>query len=122
MAIQLNNQMDIGKFFAFVRVASKATFELNPDLMKYLFEMARSFSETHNISIEFVSPSNERLVAFSSGGAAIGALTGYLLASLPGAAIGAVVGAAGGVALAHVKVSIEERQPGDMGPVILKII
>jgi hypothetical protein len=106
MSFQINTADEISKLLSFLRVRSTANYEIRPELVEACFKALREFAKENNIRISIVTPSDERVVLFSSGGMLAGAAIGYLLGAVPGAIVGAVSGGLAGFALAHVTICI----------------
>lgn len=122
MSVKITNENEIGKLLAFLRVVAKGKFEVDLALVQQIMEALKQFAKTNNFSVEIVTPSDERVAAFTGGGAVAGAALGFVLAEIPGAIVGAVVGGVLGFSLAHVKIRMALPPTGSAGPVILELV
>jgi hypothetical protein len=123
MSIQINAADEISKLLAFIRAQAKANFEVSPELIEACFEAMRRFAKDHGLTIDVVTPSDERVVAFGGGGMLVGAAAGYVLGAIPGAIVGAVAGGLAGFALAHVTICIRLPALGDgRSPAVLQLV
>jgi hypothetical protein len=122
MSVQISTSEAIQKLLAFVRVGSKADFEVHTDLIQHLFKALSEFAEETGMYIDVVTPDLERVVAFGSGGILVGAAAGYLLGAIPGALLGMVAGGLAGVALSRVTVCIRLPAAGSATPATLQLI
>lgn len=110
--ININSVKDFSKLKAFLNVKSKGDFEFPYELAEEIIKYLAQFAKDNNISLELVDPSDERIVAFTAGGAMAGAAIGALIAQFPGAIIGSVVGGVIGYHAAHYKIRIDLSKPG----------
>lgn len=122
MHIKINTQNEISKLMAYIRAVAKGKFEVDPALIRLIMEELRQFAKANNLSIEIVSPSDERVAVFTGSGVMAGAALGFVLAEIPGAVVGAVVGGVLGFSLAHVKIRMSLPPTGSAGPVVLELV
>ena len=112
--IKIKNEQDFTKVFAFIKAKVKEQFILDEELVKDFIEIAKSFCEENNISIEFINPDDERVIIFTATGALVGAATGFALAGVFGGVVGTGVGALGGYGLSHVKIVLNNSKDGSV--------
>lgn len=112
MSIKIQDDDDIRKLFAFVRVRAKGEFLIAVDVLEEVVCGLREFAKSNNINIEAYTPTNEKIFYFGAGGAITGAAAGYLIGSFPGMAIGFVAGGIVGCSIAHVKLVIHKPDDG----------
>ncbi len=105
--IQIHNERDLAKFFAFLAGKAQADFRVAIEVGSVLLERLRDFAEKNQINLEVVAPSGEVLLVFTAAGAAIGGVAGYLIAGLPGGVLGTLAGAAVGYSAAHLRLTWE---------------
>ena len=113
MTISINVVSDVSKVIAFIRAAAKGKFEVHPDLVKDVLSIVMRYAREHNVKVDIVSPSGERLATFMASGVIFGATAGYLAAQLPGAVIGAAVGGMAGYFAAHIRLQFDTAIDGE---------
>lgn len=122
MNFKITNENEIGKLLAYLRVVARGKFEVDPVLVQQVMEALKAFAKANNMSVEIVTPSDERVAVFTGSGVMAGAALGFVLAEIPGAILGAVVGGVMGFSLAHVKIRMALPPTGSAGPVVLDLI
>lgn len=113
-SIRISKVTDISKLFAFIKVNANGKFVVQKEVLEELFRQAEDFARNHNVSLELISPSGERVAVFTATGAVLGAGLGFYVAGIPGVLIGGAVGAIAGYACAHVTIVIEPSPDGDL--------
>jgi len=98
---------DVSKLLAFVRARSKGEFVFAEAMVATVLAELKRLAQEADITVEVVSPDEERLALFTAGGAIVGGVAGLAFAGPYGLLLGVVLGAAGGYAAAHVVVKIE---------------
>lgn len=107
MKIRITALSDVAKILAFVRANAKGEFVFAQVLLPHVLEELKRLARERRISIDVVTPNEERITAFTSGGLVLGALGGLAYGGAYGAVVGMLIGAAGGYAAAHVVVRID---------------
>jgi hypothetical protein len=119
MTININDLADLGKLLAFLRVGAKGKFAMPAVLSSELIQLVLAWAKKQDITVRFVSPTGQKIAAYSALGAAAGMAVGCIVPPV-GPVAGFIIGALGGFALAHV--TIELAPAGKDGSAVLTIL
>lgn len=105
---EIKDQNDLRKLEAYLRVKARGRFSFNPELLKDLMAQLKNHAERLNVDItlETFDGTARQALLFTSGGALIGGVVGFMLAYTPGALVGIIVGAAMGSLLGSITLSL----------------
>jgi hypothetical protein len=92
----------------------KELLPMEPEAIQTIVDHFAQWAKENDVqvSIELISPSEERIHAFMIAGGIAGGLGGLVVAGPAGAVVGVVVGAAAGYAVAQLNVRIEIPEEG----------
>jgi len=113
MRITIENIEDIGKLLGAVRLACKGEVRIAAKAFTDVWARFQVFLEQNDMSLQAISPSGNRLMICTAGGAIVGAAIGFFAGALPGALVGALSGGAAGYFTAHITIAIGEAGGGD---------
>jgi uncharacterized membrane protein len=107
----IKSSTDIKKLEAHLRVKARGRFTFDPDLLKEILVELKNHAEQFNveISLETVDETTQEVLLFTSGGALIGGVVGFMLAHIPGALIGGIVGATIGACMASISLTLRHE-------------
>lgn len=113
MMLNIDDVRDISKLFGMIRLVVTGEYKVARELLDELLPRLQRYAKQHRISIEIISPTGERLIAFTAGGILLGALFGFYFGQLPGALAGVVIGGIAGFCGAHTTLVMNDRLEGD---------
>jgi len=108
---EIKDSTDIKKLEAYLRVKARGRFTFDPHMLKEILAELRNHAEQFNvgISLETIDETKREVLLFTSSGALIGGVVGFMLAHIPGALIGGIVGATIGLCLGSISLTLRHE-------------